>query len=94
LRRLVVYLEENNKHFDFVSCFDSIDKKKFLKSKRLRIFIDALDTCPEELFVYPEYEKHSGVIVLKMQYVGHSAKPLMKIEFAYPDYDYEFKLLV
>lgn len=94
LRRLIVYLEENNKRFDFINSFDNISPEKFLKSRRLQMFIDGLNTCPEELFVYPEYEKDSGVIVLKMQYIGHTAKPLMKIEFSYPDYDFELKLLV
>lgn len=69
---------------------DKIDKDKFLQSERLKIFIDALDTCPTELFVYMDYE--NGDIVFKMEYKGHTPKPLMKIEFAYPDYD--FKLLV
>ena len=89
LRRVVDYVNSIS-GFDFIGRFDKIDKDKFLQSERLKIFIDALDTCPNELFVYMDFE--NGDIVFKMEYVGHTPKPLMKIEFDYPNF--ELKLLV
>ena len=51
LRKCVVNLAKATGIYDFILCFDALDRNNFLKSERLKIFVDALYTLPEILVV-------------------------------------------
>ena len=85
LRKCVVNLAKATGIYDFILCFDALNRNDFLKSERLKIYVDALDALPERLVVYAGIK--DGEIVFYMEYIGHTPKPLMKIDFSkYPNY--------
>lgn len=85
LRKCVINAAKTTGIYDLILCFDALDRNYFIKSERLKIFVDALDALPERLVVYSGIK--DGEIYFFMKYIGHSPKPLMKIDFSkYPNY--------
>lgn len=85
LRKCVINTAKATGIYDLILCFDALDRNYFLKSKRLKIWVNALDVLPERLVVYSGIK--DGEVYFFMEYIGHTPKPLMKIDVSkYPSY--------